>query len=475
MIAAVPDARREIAVDAAVIGGGLAGLATAIHLARNDIRVVCIEPRRWPRPAVGESLEFSAPRLLADLGVDLDCSDDSAHLYPKTSVMIHGDETTFNVWPPSWFSRPPIWCSCTAYHTDRTKLDHQIAGIAVEHGVEILEERVTHIDHDYDTIKELVTDHGTRVTAEWYVDATGHSSRLLGRTLGLEVETLGLPRMAYWGRFDVPPLGHATCLYFFDDQADDLAWAWEIPLNANELSIGAVMSAPKLARLRHQGLRPSDIFGFQLRQNPRLASIINKQPAVPLHATSYTPYRHRPTIGPNWLLVGDASAMVDPLTSNGVTFALRGAEQAARTVSRALDQHSDGRRLAWAYKNTVPATATTLGHAIESFLYKPSVRQRLGIRWAVNLYAATGVITNSLYARIGQTSVTRSAATAGMLAAARTWTGVGATLAGMFRPRRDTSASRDIDLRRPVASTPSISFRNFVDPRLATAERPLAR
>ena len=99
----------DVEAEVAVVGGGLAGLATAVHLARHRRRVVCAEPRPWPRPAVGESLEFSAPQLLADLGVDI--GGDGPPLFPKTSVRIAGDGEGFTVWPPRWFGRAPIWCS----------------------------------------------------------------------------------------------------------------------------------------------------------------------------------------------------------------------------------------------------------------------------------------------------------------------------------------------------------------------------
>jgi len=114
--------------------------------------------------------------------------------------------------------------------------------------------------------------------------------------------------------------------------------------------------------------------------------------------------------------------MVDPLTSNGVTSALRHADQAARTVTLALTSDRCSRRQAWTYRHTAPINIVTLDRAIETFLYEPTVRRRLGLRWAVNLYAATGVITNSLYAKLNPTTVGRSIACAAMLAASRTWT-----------------------------------------------------
>jgi flavin-dependent dehydrogenase len=425
----------EPVVDVVVAGGGLAGLATATRLARHGWRVVCVEPLAWPRPAVGESLEFSAGKLLADLGISIDSGQEKQHLFPKTSVRVVGSDVDFTVWPPSWFARPPIWCSRVAFHTDRTVLDEQLFCLASDAGVEILHERAASVDHDDDKITTLTTDRGTRLTARWFVDASGHTCRLFGRALGLGQEMLGRPRAAYWARIGQPPDGHATTLFFPEPVADDLIWAWEIPLNDDEVSVGVVMSAARSASLRSSGFRPREIFEHGLGSIPRLRHIVGAHPGVELHATTYTPYRHDRTIGANWLLVGDASAMVDPLTSNGVTSALRHADRAARTVTDALDHNRLSRRHAWAYQHTAPATIATLDRAIEAFVYDPTIRQRLGLRRAVTLYAATGVLTNSLYAKLDPTSFTRSVACAAVLAASRLWTAIASqTLTRLARP-----------------------------------------
>lgn len=434
----------ELVVDVAVVGGGLAGLATAIHLARKRRRVLCVEPRPWPRPAVGESLEFSAPQLLDAIGIDLEAGAERRQLFPKTAVRIVGNEEDFTVWPPGWFRRPPIWCSRLAFHVDRTELDRQLLALAVDSGVQILPERVTKVDHDHDGIIAVRTDRMTRVGASWFVDATGHTCRLIGRALGLGREPLGRPRAAIWSRISEPPDGHATNLYFPEPDADDLMWAWEIPLNDREVSVGLVMDAATLRARRSVGSRPREIFEQQLGEIPRLGDLVGEHPGSRLHTTTYVPYRHRRPIGPNWVLVGDASAMVDPLTSNGVTSALRHAALAASVVADALDRGGLSRRNAWTYRHTAPATITTLDHAIETFLYQPAVRQALGLRWAVNLYAATGVITNSLYAKLSPNTGWRSLASAVVLSGSRVWITVARrVLARLPRRERPGRPARD--------------------------------
>ncbi len=181
------------------------------------------------------------------------------------------------------------------------------------------------------------------------------------------------------------------------------------------------MSADRLASLRAGGAMPREIFGHELGAIHRLRGLIDDHPHAELHATSYTPYRHHRVVGPNWILVGDAAAMVDPLTSNGVTSALRHSARATELVSAALDRGHLRSRDRWGYEHGPPTMVATLEAAIESFLYRPAIRRRLGLRWAVNLYAATGVITNSLYAKLRPTTAARAAACAATLAASRGW------------------------------------------------------
>jgi hypothetical protein len=64
----------------------------------------------------------------------------------------------------------------------------------------------------------------------------------------------------------------------------------------------------------------------------------------------------------------------------------------------------------------------TLDQAIDTFVYRPAVRRRLGLRWAISLYAGTGVITNSLYAKINPVTPPRALACFTLLISSRLWT-----------------------------------------------------
>jgi hypothetical protein len=47
--------------DVTVIGGGLAGMAACVHLAKAGLRVLCVDAGGIENDAVGESLDWCAP------------------------------------------------------------------------------------------------------------------------------------------------------------------------------------------------------------------------------------------------------------------------------------------------------------------------------------------------------------------------------------------------------------------------------
>src|ERR1700684_1250975 len=68
----MPDSRSATTCDVTVIGGGLAGKAACLHLAKAGLKVICIEPAETPRRPVGEFLDWSSPDLLKALGLPMD-------------------------------------------------------------------------------------------------------------------------------------------------------------------------------------------------------------------------------------------------------------------------------------------------------------------------------------------------------------------------------------------------------------------
>jgi hypothetical protein len=95
--------------DAVVMGAGPGGLAAAIHLRRGGLRVLCIEPDEFPHDRVGESLDWSAPATLAQLGISVESLiEDQVAVYKKHIEIVTPDRPTYQAQPEAWFAQPSV-------------------------------------------------------------------------------------------------------------------------------------------------------------------------------------------------------------------------------------------------------------------------------------------------------------------------------------------------------------------------------
>lgn len=124
--------------------------------------------------------------------------------------------------------------------------------------------------------------------------------------------------------------------------------------------------------------------------------------------TSYRCRVHKHIFGPNWLVAGEAAAMVDPMTSNGVTAALRHASEAAALVAK----YRHRKRLPWIaaalYSRRVQDLARFFNCGIEKVIYDGPIRNRIGVRTAGDVYTIPAWSLNNVYARVSPRGVVTS-------------------------------------------------------------------
>src|SRR4051812_46129429 len=113
--------------DVAVIGGGPAGAATALRLARDGAAVVLYERSDYRRPRMGETLPPSVNPLLRELGV----WDRFAALEPVPSYQ------TASAWGgPEVAERSFIFSPHGhGWHADRAAFDRMLVEAAADAGV----------------------------------------------------------------------------------------------------------------------------------------------------------------------------------------------------------------------------------------------------------------------------------------------------------------------------------------------------
>jgi menaquinone-9 beta-reductase len=396
-------------IDVTVIGGGLAGLAASIHLVGAGLRVLCIEADVEDTQPVGESLDWSAPELLAAVGLPMQHLIDEGSATWKRHVTLRlADGSTTHYVPGEWLGQAPFNIELRTLHVDRVQLNAAFRDIALRTGVHILHDRITEVENRGRAVISVTTANGARITSPWFIDASGSSARLFPRTFNLPVSDYGPHKVAIWTYFTVSDSVEGTTLHAEGDCPSYMDWAWEIPIHPDTLSVGYVSPGEVIKALRSAGNTTNDIFRTQLGRFPRFRELLKSVPEVSTSVTSYRCRIHRHIFGPNWLVAGEAAAMVDPMTSNGVTAALRHASEAAALIIK----YRHRSRLPWLaaamYSRRVQDLARFFNCGIEKVVYDGPIRNRIGIKTAGDVYTIPAWSLNNIYSRLRPSGVVSS-------------------------------------------------------------------
>src|SRR5450755_2880596 len=324
--------------DVTVIGGGLAGKAASLHLARAGLKVVCIEPRQPVRPPLGESLDWSAPALLDALGLSSDSLIASRIAAWKRHVTLKmRDGCDAHYVPSTWLGGPPFYVNLATLHVERTQLDDEILKMVLAEGITLVRDRVVDVETDDRKICAVQTENGARFSSPWFIDASGIGASVVARKFNLPSIQYGPTKVALWTYFKVPLEVEGTTLYMDPMPTEYLEWIWEIPVSPDTLSVGYVApgAAVKamLSRVKpDRGGSVDDVFRQKLAKFSRFEPLLQQGSFGAVNVTSFRCRVYLESAGPNWLTAGEAASLVDPMTSNGVTAALRHASEAAALI-----------------------------------------------------------------------------------------------------------------------------------------------
>jgi flavin-dependent dehydrogenase len=179
-----------------------------------------------------------------------------------------------------------------------------------------------------------------------------------------------------------------------------MEWVWQIPIHPNAVSVGYVCPGDSVKEKRQRGMSVLDIFHAQLARFPDLEGLVLNTVGHSPRTTSFRCRVFDNITGPNWLVIGEAAAMVDPMTSNGVTAAMRHAAEA----SSLIDRFRSRRRLPYLpaamYSRRVISLANVFNGAIEEVLYEWPIRDRIGAFRAGDVYTIPAWSLNVVYSRL---------------------------------------------------------------------------
>jgi flavin-dependent dehydrogenase len=391
-------------------------MAASIHLARAGWEVLCVGPDWSETPAVGESLDWSSPALLAALGLPMEqLIADNIATYKKHVTLKLSDGTARYYAPSEWLGRPPFNLELRTLHVDRVRLNEALTRIAMGYGVRHLHDKVVDVEIEGKNVIAVNTAAGNRITCSRFIDASGSSASLFSRAFRLPVYEYGPKKVALWSYFKVRESAEGTTLHAQAAKPGFLEWVWEVPINSNTISVGYVTSGDAMKAKRQQGLTVEDIYRKELERFPRFGELLRESGTLSPFVTSFRCSVHGRVAGPNWLIVGEAASMVDPMTSNGVTAALRHASEAAALLIRYRDREWLPRLATAMYSKRVEGLAKFFNCGIERVVYDWPIRRRIGVLTAGDVYTIPVWSLNTVYARMRPRGVVATLLFTGLL------------------------------------------------------------
>ncbi|RYG42894.1 MAG: geranylgeranyl reductase family protein [Chitinophagaceae bacterium] len=316
--------------DVLIAGGGPAGSGLAFHLASQGYKVIVAEAETFPRDKVcGDGVSPIALAELHSMGITQTKKFESTNEIKQVGLFIKNDKVMIDL------SRPDH-LPFHAHIIPRIELDQWIYSAAKAAGADYLEEtRVTSIEI-LPGVAVATLKQGSkkiRLKAKMIVGADGSRSTIARQINGSkpdnEFQLVGL--RAYYENVNGP--SDRVDIYFSEESFPGIFWMFpKGPAGAN-IGMAMVSKTLPVKSMDVKQLLINHIAkNKDIRERIGEGKIDGKIMGWPI-----TFYNNRTKItGDRLLLAGDAAGLINPLSGDGIQYALLSARWAAETISRCL-------------------------------------------------------------------------------------------------------------------------------------------
>jgi len=317
--------------EAIIVGGGPAGCAAGILLARAGWSVRLFEAAEFPRHRPGESLHPGIEPLLEKLGVAEAVNAAGFLRFPGIRVAWDDQTERFDAFGED---ERGTW---RGYQAWRPTFDSILLDEAKACGVSVIQPcQVRRALVEDEKVVGIATDQG-EFRSRWVLDGSGRRS-LLARQLGLGVMAHSEPMQASYGYVE----GTSEECSEYDTpliRRGESGWTWLARVTEN-LCTWVTVDLGEGAELQKK-TPPPELQGFGETQSTRGADVTWRVSSR--------------LAGDGWFLIGDAAGSLDPTSAHGVLRGIMSGMQAASLIGVSHDQRVDEREYTDIYSDWMRA------------------------------------------------------------------------------------------------------------------------